>query len=175
VGLLNVAKGQDLVLEALARPECRALHVLFAGDGAWRAELERRAAELGLGPRARFLGWRDDVPALVAACDFVLLPSRWEGLPYAVLEAFAAARPVVATPVDGARSLVADGRTGVLARAIAADALAEACARMCALDATQRAELGRAGRELVLAEHTAARMVDALVRVYEEVACASST
>lgn len=170
VGLLNAAKGQDLALAMLAEPECRALVLLVAGIGADRAALERQAAELGVADRVRFLGWRDDVPRLVRTCDFVLLPSRWEALPYAVLEAFAAGVPVVATPVDGARELLAGGHAGRLASAIDARSLATAAAELVALGPVRRAELGRAGRELLLARHTARHMVAGLAEVYRGVA-----
>jgi glycosyltransferase involved in cell wall biosynthesis len=169
-GLLNVAKGQDIALALLAEPQCRSLVLLVAGNGAERAALERQAAELGVAERVRFLGWRDDVPRLVRTCDFVLLPSRWEGLPYTVLEAFAGGVPVVATPVDGARELVIDGHTGKLASAIDARALAEATAEMLALSPAERAALGVAGRELVSARHTLRHMVSGLADVYRGVA-----
>lgn len=167
-GLLNPAKGQDLALELLARPAGNELVLLFAGDGADRARLEARAHALGVEQRARFLGWRDDVPALMAAADLVLLPSRWEGLPYVVLEAFAAGVPVVATPVDGARELLEDGAAGVLAHAISTDALEAALGRFLALTAPRRAELGKNGRERVLAGYTAERMAARLEALYRE-------
>lgn len=170
VGLLNAAKGQDLALAMLAEPACRTLVLLVAGHGADRAALEREAAALGVADRVRFLGWRDDVPRLVRTCDFVLLPSRWEALPYAVLEAFAAGVPVVATPVDGARELLAGDRTGRLAAAIEARALAVAAGEFLALAPAERAALGRAGRELVLARHTTEHMVAGLAAVYRGVA-----
>ncbi len=170
VGLLNAAKGQDLALDALARSARRDAVLVFAGDGEDRPALEARARDLGLVERARFLGWRDDVPRLVASADVVLLPSRWEGLPYVVLEAFAAGAAVVATPVDGARDLVVEGRTGVLAGAIEASAIAAALDRALALDGSARAALGARGRELVLAEHTLARMAERLEAIYREVA-----
>ena len=125
---------------------------------------------LGVSGRIRFLGPRRDVPALLAAADFLLLPSRWEGMPYVVLEAMASARAVLATPVDGARELVVPGETGILAGAIDAPAIARGLAEMLALSPERRAELGAAGRELALAEYTLDRMIAALLAVYAEVA-----
>ncbi|MHC4378657.1 MAG: glycosyltransferase family 4 protein, partial [Planctomycetota bacterium] len=115
VGLLNVAKGQDLALEALARPEAAAVHLLIVGHGEEREALGNLARQLGLEERVHFLGWRDDVPGLLATCDGLLLPSRWEGMAYIVLEAMAAGLPIVATRVDGARELVTEGVNGTLA------------------------------------------------------------
>lgn len=170
IGLLNVAKGQDLAIEALARPGLERLHLLVAGDGEMRAELEGLAQSLGVAARVRFLGFRDDAPALVAACDFTLLPSRWEGMPYVVLETMAACRPVVATPVDGARDVVLSGRTGFLAAAIDADAIADAVRTLLSLSPAARRAMGERGRERMLANWTSDRMVEGLLEVYRELA-----
>ncbi|MFN0243390.1 MAG: glycosyltransferase family 4 protein [Planctomycetota bacterium] len=170
VGLLNVAKGQDLALRALALPGLERLHLLVAGHGEMRGELEALATELGVAARVRFLGYRTDVASLLAASDFVLVPSRWEGMPYIVLEAMASARPVVATPVDGARDLVADGETGFLAAEISAGAIAEACGKLLASSAATRTRLGTSARERMIARHSAERMVAELASVYRSVA-----
>jgi glycosyltransferase involved in cell wall biosynthesis len=169
VGLLYEAKGQDLALRAMAAPGLEQLVVAFAGDGEGRAEYEALARELALGRRARFLGWRDDVPDLLAAADLLLLPSRWEGMPYAVLEAFAAGLPVVAARVDGTRALVVDGCTGFTAPVDDARALAAATARLLALAPESRRALGAAGRARATADFSLEAMVRGLVRVYEEV------
>jgi glycosyltransferase involved in cell wall biosynthesis len=170
LGLLHVAKGQDVALRALARTELGRAHLLLAGMGDEREELEELARSLGLSDRAHFLGWRDDAPALVAASDVVLLPSRWEGMPYIVLESMAAARPVVATRVDGAVELVDDGRTGALV-AIEDDAeLARAAGRLLALSPGARERMGSLARERVLGRFTIERMLDSLLAVYAEVA-----
>lgn len=170
VGLLNAAKGQDLALEALASRGLEDVQLVLAGHGEMRAELEALAQRLRVAPRVRFLGFRDDVPRLLATCDALLLPSRWEGMPYAVLEAMASAKPVVATPVDGARDAVVDGRTGFVAHAIDAASITEALRRCVHSSALERAELGRAGRARLLELYSARAMVDGLVRVYTEVA-----
>lgn len=170
VGLLNVAKGQDLALRALASPMLANVHLAFAGSGEQEAELRALARELGVESRVHFLGWRDDVPRLLASCDVLLLPSRWEGMPYIVLEAMAAGRPVVATPVDGARALLADGRAGRLCRSDAPPDLAQGLADVLRLDAPTRATLGKAGQARVRAEFTLEHMVDGLLSVYRELA-----
>lgn len=170
IGLLNLAKGQDLAIEAIAQPGLERLHLVVAGDGEMREELESLAARLGVADRVRFLGHRWDAPAIVAACDFTLLPSRWEGMPYVVLETMAAGRPVVATPVDGARDVVRTGENGFLAHAIDVDAIAAACRSLLALTPAERRAMGERGRERVLAHWTSARMVDGLLAVYAELA-----
>jgi glycosyltransferase involved in cell wall biosynthesis len=170
IGLLNAAKGQDLALAMLALPGCAQLHLLIVGHGDDLPRLQQQAEQLGVAPRVHFLGWRDDVPRLLASVDFVLLPSRWEGMPYIVLEAFAAGRPVVATRVDGARELVRDGETGYQAEIEDAADLARATAALLALTEAQRADLGRRGRADVLAGWTHEHMVRGLIDVYREIA-----
>ncbi|MFN0007911.1 MAG: glycosyltransferase family 4 protein [Planctomycetota bacterium] len=168
IGLLNLAKGQDLAIEARVRPGLDRLHLVVAGDGEMRAQLESLAARLGVTGRVRFLGHRSDAPAIVSACDFTLLPSRWEGMPYIVLESMAAGRPVVATPVDGARDVVRPGENGFLASAIGVDPIAAACRQILGLTPAECRAMGERGRGRVLASWTSARMVDGLLAVYGE-------
>ena len=167
VGLVYDAKGQDLAVEALARPGLTGLQLLCVGPGDAGA-LEARAEALGVARRVAFTGARDDVPRVLAAADFLLLPSRWEAMPYVVLEAMAASRAVVATPVDGARDLVEDERTGFLARSSSVDAVADAMERALLAGSGRRADLGRAGRERLDASFSIAAMVAGLDAVYEE-------
>ena len=72
------------------------------------------ADRLGVGDRVTFLGFRRDMDALLSACDLVVLPSLYEGLPLALIEAMAAGQAVVATDIGGTRELVVDGETGIL-------------------------------------------------------------
>ncbi len=103
-------------------PEAR---FVIAGDGEQRRIVEGAIARAGLGARFHLLGWRRDVPAIVAGLDVCVLTSRWEGLPRVIPEAMAAGKPVVATRVDGSAEAVREGVTGFLcepgdARTIAA-------------------------------------------------------
>lgn len=169
IGLIYAAKGQDLALEALTRPGVEDLQLLVVGPGD-TTELKEQARRLGVADRVRFTGVRRDVPAILAAVDMLLLPSRWEGMPYVILEAMASSRAVVATPVDGAKDLVVPGETGVIATEISAAAIAEGLAEVCSLGAAVRARMGAAGRERLLSDYTASRMVEGLLGVYGEVA-----
>jgi glycosyltransferase involved in cell wall biosynthesis len=166
VGLLNVAKGQDLALEALVESGLSDLQLMFVGHGEEEARLVSQAQALGVAARVRFLGFRTDVARLLAAADFVLVPSRWEGMPYIVLEAMASARPVVTTPVDGALDLVQHGVHGFVAREISAAALAEAVRELLARTPLERRKMGESGRTRVLARHRVDRMVDELIELY---------
>lgn len=119
---------------------------VVAGDGELRPALERQGGAM-LGDRIRFLGWVHDVAPLYRASDVVLLSSRHEGTPAALIEAAAAGRPVVATDVGGVRDVVIEGVTGHLVRP--ADARSLALATQDVLRDPQRAEaMGAAGRRL---------------------------
>ena len=167
IGLVYRAKGQDLAVEALASSELRGLQLLFVGPGD-SSELAARARTLGVHERAVFVGPRDDVPSILAAADFLVLPSRWEGLPYVVLEAMAASRAVVATPVDGATDLVLDDVTGYLAESVSASSIGHAMERALLAGAARRAQLGAAGRERLDSSFTIDAMLDGLDGVYRE-------
>jgi len=167
-GLLNLAKGQDLLLEALAAPGLEGVQLALAGEGELRPELEARARALG--GRVRLLGFRPDMPALFATSDAYVLPSRWEGMPYVLLESMASARPILATPVDGARELVERGQCGLVARAISAEALADGLRELLALPREEHARMGRAGRACVEQDYTLERMLEGTLQVYREIA-----
>jgi glycosyltransferase involved in cell wall biosynthesis len=174
VGLLNAAKGQDLAIEALADKRLEGLQLALVGHGEDQPRLEARIAELGLGARIKLLGWRDDVPALLKGADGLLLPSRWEGMPYAVLEAMAAGLPVVATAVDGARELVVTGETGWLAPVGDAEALVAALAAFRACSPSARRQLGQAGERRLVQRYTLERLAAGLSDVYAEALAAGS-
>jgi glycosyltransferase involved in cell wall biosynthesis len=103
----------------------------------------------GLGARLRLLGYRDDIPALLAASDIFTLPSRFEGLPMSVIEAMLSGLPVVATDVRGPAEQVVDGVTGLKVPVGDAGALGAALDRL-ARDAGVRERMGRAGRARAL-------------------------
>ena len=113
-GRLTEQKALEDTLAALARVPRVALLVL--GDGPERAALERRAAQLDVSDRVRFLGagTRDDVIVLFRAVDAALLTSAWENLPHTLLEALAAGTPVIATAVGGIPEVVRDEENGLL-------------------------------------------------------------
>jgi glycosyltransferase involved in cell wall biosynthesis len=113
LGRLHANKGFDLLLEAMSHlPDS---YLLLAGAGPERESLEARAVQLGVKPRVRFLGWREDVADLMATADLFVHPARHEPLGNVILEAWAHRRPVVATAADGPRLLIEDGVTGLLA------------------------------------------------------------
>jgi glycosyltransferase involved in cell wall biosynthesis len=167
-------KGIDVLLEALARlrdgragAAAEPPALLVAGDGPARGALAAQAARLGLAG-VRFLGLRADKAELLAACDAFVLPSRFEGLGVAALEAMAAGRAVVATTVGGLGEAVVDGETGLLVPPDDPAALAAALARLLC-DPAERLRLGAAGPARVAQGFLAEQMVAAYDALYRDV------
>ena len=144
VGRLRIRKGVEVLLEALRSLEVR---LVIAGDGEHRTVLERRASELELGSKVRFLGRRDasQVRGLLGGARALVVPSIYEGMPLVVLEAMEAGVPVVASRVSGIPEVVEDGRTGWLVPPEDPEALAAALAQVLAnpAEAMRRGEEGR--------------------------------
>jgi glycosyltransferase involved in cell wall biosynthesis len=145
MGRLHRNKGFDVAIRALAL--LPGAHLSIAGEGPERAALAALAREAGVAERVAFLGWRGDVGALLAAADVFVCSSRHEPLGNVVLEAWSAARPVVAAAAEGPRELIADGETGLLVPPDAPEALAAAIGALLA-DPGRAARLAAAGRAL---------------------------
>jgi glycosyltransferase involved in cell wall biosynthesis len=162
-------KGHAVLLDALPAILAAAPTVCFvwAGDGPMRPDLIRAIRERGLAQAVHVLGQRDDVPDLLAAADCFVLPSLFEGLPIALLEAMAAGLPVVATRVCGNDEVVIDGVAGRLVPPCNPAALAQAVVE--ALDPALGPGWGRAARAHRAAAFDARRMARETADVYERV------
>ena len=155
-----------LAAVALLADELPRLRLLCAGSGPLVAPLAALAAAAGLADRVHFLGQRDDLPRLYAACDLVVLCSAIEGLPLALLEAQAAGRAIVATRVGGVAEAVVEGRTALLTPPRDPAALAGAI-RILADDPDRRARMGAAGQALVRERFTIQVHARALQDLYD--------
>ena len=165
IARLDAQKGITHLLDAAASvPNA---FFAIAGDGPDRASLEAHASSLGITERVRFLGHRRDVPGLLAIADLFVLPSLYEGLPLAALEAMAAGVPVVATAIGGTSEIVRDGETGTLVPPADGAALAAAIARVLS-DRERTTRLASAARALVQREYSVESMVRSVSAVYEE-------
>lgn len=113
IGRLTAVKNIHLLLEAVAElkthGEERGFFILIIGDGEQRRELEQRALTLGIANHIAFTGWQRDLPLFYSALDGVVLTSRNEGTPVALVEAMAADKPIIATKVGGVVDLLGSG------------------------------------------------------------------
>ena len=168
-GRLTAQKSLGVALEAVAALD--GVTLAIAGEGDERAPLERRAAELGLGARVRFLGAlpRERVLELFSAADASILSSSWENFPHTVVEALAVGTPVIATAIGGVAEIVHDGENGLLVPAGDAAALAGAVRRY--LGDSELRERLRAAAALSVAEYAPervfARLEETLARAAE--------
>jgi glycosyltransferase involved in cell wall biosynthesis len=165
------SKGHDHLLEAadLLRSRGRKFRLWLVGDGDLRQTVERQIARLGLQQVVTLLGVRADIPEILAESDVFCLPSLWEGLPGAVMEAMSAGLPVVATAVGGVCELVRDGDTGLVVPPGEPTALALSLERL--LDSfDMRQALGAAGRNVIRREFDLDDKVRELENVYRRLA-----
>ena len=144
---------------------------LLVGDGLWRERFEKRALRLGLEKHFAFAGLvpPEQIPALIGIIDIVVHLSLREGLPRALPQALAAARPVVAYDCDGAREVCFDNETGFLVQPGQLAALADRLLRL-ARDARLREAFGLRGREFVRQNFAVEQMVDNLYTLYRQLA-----
>lgn len=154
---------------ALLRDFGREFRLVIAGDGPLREGHCRRVKELGLEALVELPGVVADLGDVMQAADLFVLPSLWEGLPLVLLEAMAAACPVVATRIEGVVEVITDGRNGWLAEPGDVEGLAEAMMRAMA-DPAARAALGNSARDHVASRHAFADVAAALHALYESVA-----
>jgi glycosyltransferase involved in cell wall biosynthesis len=166
LGRLHANKAFDLLLRALV--ELPQAFAWIAGDGPLESELRALARKLGVEERLRFLGWREDVAALLAAADIFVCPSRIEPLGNVVIEAWAHGAPVVAAAAAGPASLIAPGETGLLVPLEDAPALAVSI-RTLIDNPALAARLADAGRQAYEATYTEAAIVRRYLEFFEQV------
>ncbi|MEO8296909.1 MAG: glycosyltransferase [Burkholderiales bacterium] len=164
VGRLVDHKNIPLLLRAMQLLVARVpgAQLMMAGDGPLRSETEQGIAALGLANHVRLLGERNDAPALMAACDLLVLCSLREGLSNVILEAMMSRCAVVASRVGGNVELVDDGVTGLLFTSDDAAQLSAALQRLID-DPALRQRCAEQGRAKAVAQFG----IDAMVRAYE--------
>ena len=165
LGRLEPVKGQAYLLECLAllRDQGIEFRCVLIGDGPERESLVEKVTRLQLADRVYLAGFRDEVPAWLAAIDVLVMPSRWEGLPMALLEAMALGKPVVAHAVGGIPDVVRDGQEGLLVPPHHPQQMMQALARLLG-DAALRAQMGANALSRVRSHYSA----EALARAYEK-------
>lgn len=169
VGTFKAQKGHTHLLDAVAKlfPRHPNLRLLLVGDGGLRVECEEQARRLGLEEAVVFLGTRRDVPELLAVSNAFVLPSLWEGLSLALIEAMASGLPVVATDVSGSSLAVVDGETGWLVSPGDPAPLAAALEELIE-DAEEAHDRGLRGRARAETLFSARAQAERLVALFQE-------
>lgn len=175
VARLSSEKAHEVLLDAVrgvVRTSMKPVYLLLAGEGDRRLWLEGYVEKLGLNGSIQFLGQRSDVPRLLSAADVFVLSSDFEGLPFAILEAMAVGKPVIATQVVGSKDLVSDN-TGILVPPRDPQALAKAI--LWALNhPTELLEKGQEGRKRFLEKYTSGKVIERTLELYERL-CETQT
>ena len=168
VARLVPQKGHEILIEAanLILASHPALTFMLVGDGEAYDSLAGSVCDRGLSENFVFAGHQQNIPRLLHAFDMFVMPSLFEGLCMAVMEALAAARPVVASRVGGIPSTVVDGETGILVPPGDVRALADAIIWMLE-HPEEAAAMGSAGRRHVKVKFTKAAMIEQTQDVYE--------
>lgn len=171
VGRLDPQKRIDWLLDlspAWLR-QCPQHDLLLVGDGPQRSDLVRQAKRLGIGERVHFVGWRSDVPPLLAASDALVLSSAWEGMPNVVLEAMASGLPMVATDVEGVREALGPDSAEQI---VPLDNPHDFCQKLMAIagDRKLAARLGERNRARVAAEFSLTGMIAKYEQLYLDLA-----
>ena len=167
-GRLVELKGIEYLLgaAALLKREFPALRLEIAGSGPHRAKLEEAVAHAGLREHVKFVGWIDDLTALLSRWDVFVMPSH-EGFPVAALDAMAAGLPLVATSVGGIPELIDDGKTGCLVPPCDTEALASRL-RLLLSNPEMRQRLGTAAYAHVRDHFSSAQMTASFAQLYDE-------
>jgi glycosyltransferase involved in cell wall biosynthesis len=164
------SKGHSVLLQAI--PEILqqepAAEFVWVGDGVSRDALHQAVVQAGLGTKILMTGFREDIPAVLAAMDIVVLSSLREGVPQVLLQALAMQKPVVASAVGGIPEVIQHQHTGVLVPPNDPQALAMAVVGVLRQRA-QAAEWAEAGRRFVESHYTLEHMIDRTAAVYTSV------
>lgn len=170
IGRLTEAKGIDVLLRALNTADYWIENsvLLVVGEGPQNEELKKLGERLNLNHRVRFLGVREDIPALLAAADVFILPSRWEGLPMVILEAMAAGKPIVTSSVGGIPEVIDDGKTGLLVPPEDVMSLRNALSQIIT-EEPYGYDLGNAARRKAEKLFSIEASIQQLIRIYHKV------
>ncbi len=163
-GLIYLVKAVKLMIDGGCEAPFR---VVLAGDGPLRSELEQAVSSLQVEEYVQFLGFRRDVPALLAASDMVVIPSLWEGLSIGLLEALALAKPVITTTIGSNMEVCRDGQGAVLVPSKDPMALAEAM-RHLLTSPDACSDIAQTGHRIYRETYTEERMLDSYMRLYQK-------
>ncbi len=167
IARLEPVKNHRMLFECARRLKERGhrFRIWAVGDGALRPEYEALCAKLDIQDNVQFLGYREDIPELLAETDISVLTSVKEGIPRALLESMAMGIPVVATRVNGNREVVRDGETGLMVELDDDQALTEALERLIT-DPKLRREIGTRSRDVAFREYDESAIAEAILTVY---------
>ncbi len=168
---LRYEKGIDVLLQAwyLVHQQVQGARLVIVGYGSLRSQLERMAEGLGIAGSVEFAGLQSDIPAQLHRGSIAVLPSRWEGMPNAVLEAMACGLPCVSTRVSGSEDIVQHGVSGLLVEPEDYQGMAQALLTLLRNPLLTQ-EYGRAARERIAQCYAHEHVMNTYVELYKSMA-----
>ena len=170
ISQLRYEKGIDVLLQAwyLVHKQAPQARLIIVGDGDLQFQLERLAKALGIAYSVEFTGLQSDVPAQLHRGNVAVLPSRWEGIPNALLEAMACGLSCVATRVSGSEDIIRHGVNGLLVESEDHQGMAQALLTLLH-DPVLAQKYGRAAREMVERHYSFEEVMDRYVELYQRI------
>ncbi|MBN1687859.1 MAG: glycosyltransferase [Candidatus Omnitrophica bacterium] len=171
IGRLDTQKGHSYLVEAIAGlPESlkEKFCVFFAGDGPLEEMLREKVSQYQLEKHIIFLGFTRQISSWLRFCDFLILPSLWEGMPLSILEAYAAHKCVLATDIPGSRDMILENETGLLAPSKNSGALRKGLVRLLQ-DEQKILEMGESAFRHYEKKYSFQEMLKRYQMLYEEV------
>ncbi len=171
IARLCYQKGIDVLLQAwhLVHKQAPQARLVIVGEGLLQIQLERMAEALGIAESVEFAGVHSDIPAQLHRADLAVLPSRWEGMPNALLEAMACRLPCVATRVSGSEDIIQHGSNGLLVEPADYQGMAEALLHLLC-NPTLARKYGQAARATIEKHYVLERITDRYVELYQRLA-----
>lgn len=170
IGRLHPAKGHLDLIKAITKIKKlnTRFHVFLVGEGELREEITIKCTENNIETYVSMLGQRSDIPEILAKTDIFVMPSHWEGLPMALLESMAMAKPVIATRVGGIPDVIKDGFNGFLVDKSDVQELANKILQLLENDKL-RDQLGSAAKRTVIENYSAKNVSNEYELLYQEI------
>ncbi len=170
VSKLRYQKGIDVLLQAwrLVHEQFPQAQLILVGDGPLQTQLERMAQALGIAGSVEFTGLQSDIPAQFHRGGLAVLPSLWEGMPNAVLEAMACGLPCVATRVSGSEDIIQHGVNGLLVGPGDYQGMAQALLTLLR-DPALAKKYGQAGRATIEKRYSFENIMDSYIELYQRI------
>jgi L-malate glycosyltransferase len=169
IGTVGPRKNQRLLLEAMTHQQApQNLACAFVGEGKEVSGLAATAKESGIDDRVHFFGYQPEGAQFVASADWLVLPSKNEGLPLSVLEAYRAGVPVLGSDIPEIAEITVPEQTGMLFRADDANSLVQALLKVGTIPENERSRMGAAAKKLWEERYRLERMLNQYARVYWE-------
>lgn len=167
IGRLSEQKGLVYLIEAIKLLDKEEIHLFIVGDGDLKDELLQKVQELGIAEKITFLGYREDTTAIINSCDFMVMPSLYEGLPLTLIEYFQNGKTVVGTTIPGIEEVVTHEVSGLLVKPADALSLSKEIKRL-SIDINLRSKLEEQTKKIYREKFSYNNFVSKYLKIYQE-------